>query len=192
MSARLRFASVLVLLMAFALAGRAFAKGGFSFIMVSGPGLPEPVRVTDTRLTADFFVFANFFEDRTNAPEHPGEAYVITRHYVDGSRDWAFDQLQYYPGSGLVYYDGIVNGWSEYDDHWYTAQPGISELFDRIVFAKGEPDSKFDSVRSAAAFALPEPRPWRAEPRAVIPAVVVGALVFIAWYILSVRRPAVR
>jgi len=107
----------------------AFAKGGFAFIVISGPNLQEAVRVTDSALTADFFTFANFYEDRTDAPASPGEGYEITRYYVDGKREIIFDRLHYYPEDGFVFYDGIENGESEYDGDWYSADPEIRTVF---------------------------------------------------------------
>ena len=106
------------------------AKGGFSFIAVRGPNLEEEIRSSDLALTEDFFAFADFYRDRIKAPEEPGVGYEITRYYIDGKSEIAFDHLHYYPESGFVYYDGIVNGSSEYDGEWYTAQPGIKPVFD--------------------------------------------------------------
>jgi hypothetical protein len=40
-----------------------------------------------------------------------------------------FDQLHYYPYTGYVYYDGLVNGSSEYDGKWYAATPSAEEPF---------------------------------------------------------------
>jgi hypothetical protein len=106
-----------------------FAKGGFSFITVTGADLKEAVRISDPALTMSFFAFANFFEDRTEAPSNPGTGYEITRFYLDGKREIAFDLLHYYPESGFVFYDGIINGESEYDDEWYIADPKIADVF---------------------------------------------------------------
>ena len=111
----------------------AFAKGGFDFITITGPNLKQAVRVTDTSLTTDFFTFANFYEDKTKAPEDPGEGYEITRHYEQGVSDVIFDRLHYYPESGFVFYDGIENGESEYDGEWYTANPEIKLAFETAL-----------------------------------------------------------
>jgi hypothetical protein len=85
----------------------ASAKGGFDFITITGPDLKEALQVTDTSLTEDFFTFANFHEDKTNAPADPGKGYEITRHYVQGIGDVIFDRLHYYPQTGFVFYNGI-------------------------------------------------------------------------------------
>lgn len=117
----------------------AFAKGGFDFIAISGPDLKEPVRITDASLTEDFFTFANFYEDKTKAPSDPGQGYEITRHYEQGGSDVIFDRLHYYPETGFVFYDGIENGDSEYDDEWYVANPGIKSVFESALAAQTGP-----------------------------------------------------
>jgi hypothetical protein len=77
-----------------------------------------------------------FFQDRTEAPVNPGIGYEITRYYVEGSRESAFDKLHYYPETGFVYYDGIVNGSSEYDGKWYTAKPEIKTIFESALHSQ--------------------------------------------------------
>ena len=113
----------------------ALAKGSFDFITITGPDLKEAVRVTDASLTEDFFTFANFYEDKTEAPESPGKGYEITRHYVQGLSDVVFDRIHYYPETGFVFYDGIENGDSEYDGEWYTANPAIQTVFESALIA---------------------------------------------------------
>jgi len=49
--------------------------------------------------------------------------------YVENSKGIPFDELHYYPYTGYVFYDGIVNGSSEYDGKWYTANPPVNEPF---------------------------------------------------------------
>ena len=115
----------------------ASAKGGFDFITITGPRLKEPLQVTDTRLTKGFFTFANFYEDKTEAPGDPGPGYEITRHYKQGIGNIVFDRLHYYPESGFVFYDGIENGDSEYDGEWYIASPDIRTIFDSVLMVQG-------------------------------------------------------
>lgn len=109
------------------------AKGGFSFITISGGDAAEVLRTSDIALTEDFFAFADFYRDRAEAPVDPGIGYEITRYYIDGEREIAFDRLHYYPATGFVYYDGIVNGSSEYDKKWYAAKPEIRSLFESAL-----------------------------------------------------------
>ena len=111
----------------------AFAKGGFSFISITGVGLKEAIRATDPALTEDFFAFADFYRNKTSAPAAPGAGYEITRYYIEGVGEIAFDRLHYYPETGFVYYDGIVNGSSEYDGEWYTAKTEIKDAFVRAL-----------------------------------------------------------
>jgi len=133
MFSRIRVAFGFALLLALITSITVFAKGGFSFIAITSPSLKEEVRATDPALTTDFFAFADFYQNRTEAPEDPGVGYEITRYYIDGSREVAFDHLHYYPDIGLVYYAGIVNGSSEYDDEWYTARPEIKAAFESVL-----------------------------------------------------------
>jgi hypothetical protein len=133
MFSRIRGAFGFALLLILITSITAYAKGGFSFIAIRGPSLKEEVRSTDSALTEDFFAFANFFRDRTKEPTGPGTGYEITRYYIDGSREIAFDRLHYYPDTGFVFYDGIVDGSSEYDGDWYTAKPEIKVAFENVL-----------------------------------------------------------
>ena len=116
----------------------ALAKGGFDFITITGPDMKESVRINDTRLTEDFFTFANFYEEKTEAPADPGKGYEITRHYLQGNGNVIFDRLHYYPETGFVFYDGIENGHSEYDDEWYNARADIKPVFESVLAAQIE------------------------------------------------------
>jgi hypothetical protein len=111
------------------------AKGGFSFISITGPGIDEDIRATDLKLTEDFFAFADFYRDKVEAPKDPGMGYEISRYYIDGKREILFDRLHYYPSTGFVFYDGIVDGDSEYDGEWYSANPAVKTAFESAVSA---------------------------------------------------------
>jgi hypothetical protein len=140
MSLPLRFLLVSVLVFGLLAPLPTSAKGGFDFIAVAGPGLEEEIRITEEALTRDFFAFADFYEDRMDAPAEPGPGYQITRYYVQGVSSVPFDQLHYYPASGFVYYDGIAGGGSsEYDGGWYTAEPGIKAEFERALSSHNRP-----------------------------------------------------
>jgi hypothetical protein len=136
MFSRFRIAAGLALLLALLTPITALAKGAFSFISITGPDLKEPIRISDLALTEDFFTFADFYRDGTETPADPGIGYEITRYYVDGKRESAFDKLHYYPDTGFVYYDGIVNGSSEYDKKWYTARPDIKTIFESAIYSQ--------------------------------------------------------
>jgi len=135
----------------------AFAKGGFDFITITGPDLKGVVRVTDSRLTADFFTFANFYEDKTRAPTDPGVGYEITRHYEQGMSNVIFDRLHYYPETGFVFYDGIENGDSEYDGEWYKADPEIRPVFESVLPVSAKSAALSEKKQPAGAPARSEP-----------------------------------
>ncbi|MBI5946374.1 MAG: hypothetical protein HY864_18590 [Chloroflexi bacterium] len=107
----------------------AFAKGDFAYIAIKGPGITGELNVTNPSLTEDFFVFADFSKGSIEAPLDPGQGYQVTRVYVDGTDVLPFDQLHYYPYTGYVYYDGLVNGSSEYVGKWYLANDAASAPF---------------------------------------------------------------
>lgn len=125
-----------------------FAKGGFAFVSISGADLKEPIRSTDPALTMGYFAFADFYRNQTEAPVNPGIEYEITRYYMDGGREYAFDRLHYYPITGYLYYDGLVNGSSEYDGHWYKAQPEIKAVFESLLLPASVVITELDSSAS--------------------------------------------
>jgi len=155
MFSRTRIAFGLALLMILLGFSHVSAKGGFSFIQVSSPDLKETILLSDLALTEDVFAFAEFYENQTDAPANPGPGYEITRFYMDGNREYAYDRLHYYPDSGVVYYDGIVMGSSEFDGEWYKARPGIKAIFEDIVLTKFYPSSSaFTSNNQAGVKAI--------------------------------------
>ena len=190
MFSRIRIAFGLALLLSLITSVTAFAKGGFSFITIAGPNLKETVRVTDTALTRSFFAFANFYEDKADAPASPGVGYEITRYYM---REIAFDNLHYYPETGFVFYDGIVNGESEYDGEWYKANLEVKTVFESVLTAQIKPvtsASQPQSVKPIEQVQPIAPVP-QAQPFTIIVAVSVGLaviLVFAYWH----RKPSVR
>ena len=133
---KLRIAMGLALIISLMTAVAVFAKGGYSFITIQGADLKEEVRLSDPVLTTDFFAFADFYLNKTNTPADPGVGYEVTRYYVNGGAESAFDKLHYYPDTGFVYYDGLVNGSSEYDGHWYIANPDMKNLFETALYTQ--------------------------------------------------------
>jgi hypothetical protein len=164
MFSRIRVALGIALLVSLIASITALAKGGFSFISIAGPGLKEPVRLTDPALTTDFFAFADFYQDKAKAPTDPGEGYEITRHYVDGGREIIFDRLHYYPGTGFVFYDGLENGESEYDGEWYTAQPGIKTAFEAALPIKAGSAASVEKKQPVTSAAQPDNAPAQSRP----------------------------
>jgi len=170
-----------------------FAKGSFAFITVTGSNLKEPVRLTDPTLTTDFFTFADFYQDKAEAPTDLGMAYEITRYYIDGKTESVFDKLHYYPDTGFVYYDGIVNGSSEYDGKWYTAKQDMKPVFEAALNSQirlvklGKPEasnamvprSQFDDPVVQPQSNMPIARPGLSLP--IIITSVMALIAFAFW-----------
>jgi len=179
----------LALLLALVTSVTVFAKGGFSFISVTGADLNEPIRITDTRLTEDFFAFAYFFEDKTDTPSDPGIGYEITRFYIDGKREIAFDRLHYYPDTGFVFYDGIVNGSSEYDGDWYKASPNVADAFESALLA--QTPSVTTSLNSQPVNAVSQPGTLAKQGQFMTSALILSGLALIFVLAFRFRRQAI-
>ena len=113
-----------------------FAKGQFDYINITGPGITGDLTVTNPALTQDFFVFADFSKGVIDTPADPGQGYQVVRIYVVDNKEQPFDQLHYYPYTGYVFYDGVVDGSSEYDGKWYVANPAAEEPFRAALAAR--------------------------------------------------------
>lgn len=112
-----------------------FANGDFDYIVIKGPGITGDINASSPVFTQDYFAFADFSQGSIDPPADPGSGYQVVRMVAEGSKGVPFDQLHYYPYSGYVYYDGIVNGFSEYGTQWYLANPAMEEPF-RAVLAE--------------------------------------------------------
>lgn len=115
------------------------AKGNFDYLTVKGPGITGEINITNPALTEDFFAFADFMQGEVPPPADPGQGYQVIRVYLETVDDKPaarlFDQLHYYPYTGYVFYDGLVEGASEYDGKWYAANPAADAPF-RAVLAE--------------------------------------------------------
>lgn len=193
MSFRIRSAIGLALLLALVTSLTVFAKGGFTFISIVGPGLEEAVRATDKNLTEDYFAFANFYLDKVEAPASPGTGYEITRYYVDGNYERPFDRLTYYPDTGFVFYEGILNGESEYDEEWYTANPAVKSIFESTLsaaaIARPQPVEK---VQPAALAGQSQPVSAAVPSGFLIPAAVLAGLLVLFSLALKICKPVVQ
>ena len=202
MFSRIRNAVGLAFLASLVTSVAVLAKGGFSFISITGPGIEEEIRTTDLKFTEDFFAFADFYRDKVQAPADPGEGYLITRYYVDGKREIEFDQLHYYPSAGFVFYDGIVNGESEYDGEWYSADPAIKAVFQSALPASAgahvQPVTQAEKQLAAGPFQRAQPAasdgpsqlaasPFRLE-RMVLVAVLAGLLAVLSGVLFFFSR----
>lgn len=165
------------------------AKGGYAFITITGPDLKDTVRTSEVALTEDFFAFADFYRNRVEAPVDAGTGYEITRYYLDGEREIAFDRLHYYPATGFMYYDGIINGSSEYDRKWYAAKPEIKSAFENaladapIIQAQGVESVQGASNKTVTGSGQPSGLPARTENAlliAIASALTVTVLIFLS------------
>ena len=189
MSARFRIAFGFALSLILMTSITVFAKGGFSFITIAGPGLDEEVRSTDPALTTDFFAFADYYQDKTEVPAKPGTGYEITRYYIDGSREIAFDRLHYYPDTGFVYYDGIAGGGSsEYDGEWYTAKPEIKTIFESALAKPALPSASVSQPEPIQSVAQVQARKSVSQLSYVMPIASMTGLVLIFVLALRLRR----
>ena len=68
MFTRIRVAMGIAFVALFITSISAFAKGGFSFIAITGSGLKDEIRSSDPALTEDFFAFADFYRNKTSEP----------------------------------------------------------------------------------------------------------------------------
>ena len=198
MFSRLRIALGLALLLSLITSTSVLAKGQFSFIAVTGGSLTDEVRITDPTLTQDFFAFADLYRDKAEAPADPGVGYEITRYYVNGHTETAFDRLHYYPETGYVYYDGIVGGSSEYDGKWYTAKPDMQKTFEtalntqiRLMSLGTQEGSSMmvPPVERVQAVAQAQTGPTIPQTRSILSIMAVGGLaIIIAVALLRSRK----
>lgn len=195
MFSRIRWALGLTLLLTLLMSTTVLAKGGFSYITVTGADLKGEIRLSDPNLTQSFFAFADFYRSRTDAPADPGAGYEIIRYYVDGKSETVFDRLHYYPETGYVFYDGIENGSSEYDDKWYLATSEVKSAFESALnfelrmIALGTHEMAQAIVPSAQDQPLTAPVSSSFEPRLLI---LVGAgLTVLLTLALWFRKPSI-
>ena len=196
MFSRFRISLGFALLAALILVTAVSAKGGFSFITITGADLKETLRTSEPALTEDFFAFADFYQEKTEAPANPGEGYEITRFYMDAGREIAFDKMQYYPSTGYVYYDGLINGSSEYDGGWYNARPEMKSMFENILsgvpIVKPEPVKGPDPAQPVVSLEEDSPKSSMDLSRFVMPAAVTAGIVLILVLLLSQRKVSVQ
>jgi len=118
----------------------ALAQGNFDYLTVRGPGVTGEINITNIDLTGDYFAFADFSKGSIDPPTDPGQGYEIVRVHVitenEKPEPTPFDQLHYYPYTGYVFYDGLVNGSSEHDGKWYAANPSANEPFRAALAAR--------------------------------------------------------
>ena len=155
------FVLIITLLFGMAL-GLVLGKSS-NLVILNGPGLAEDTQLDDPIFT--HFLSLTLLEDVENPIEEPselGHAYTLDRWFLDeDGRGGHFDTATYYThpdgGLGYVYYDGIHNGWSEYDEQWYQVNP-ISEAVMRQVIAGNK--IPYYAVMSGTTVYLIDPDDW--------------------------------
>jgi hypothetical protein len=94
--------------------------------VISGPALTAGYDLSS------FWSFADF-PNRTAAPARSGPSYEVNRDDTD--------HLRYYPGvgsaPGVVYYEGLYNGSSEYDGQWFSVTPEHDAALRQVLAAQG-------------------------------------------------------
>lgn len=136
----------------------ALAKGPFGRVMISGGQPPFEIATTDPALLA-FFSFSEFHTSHIPAPQVAEPGYVVTRGWIRVSGEFeAVDRLRYYPSTtpgqrGYVFYEGLINGGSEYDQRWYWASTNGDEAMRRLI--DSQQTSRLQTPnQSAMAFVL--------------------------------------
>ena len=134
----------------------AAAKANFDRITVQEQGSETQVEVTDPALLG-FFAFTDFSDGRREPPRVVGPAFVVTRWEMDRAADAGFqpwDRLRYYHtsqdntlGRGWVFYEGLLNGSSEYDGQWYPSTRNADALMEGIIFPSEARESEADANR---------------------------------------------
>jgi hypothetical protein len=145
---KFRFIIILSGLVALLPANLLLAKGNWDKVVIESDTLPESIIVTDPALLAGLSlpVFQDFQTGGVEAPDLDGAGYALTRYGYDEARDKfiAFDFIHYYAdpegGLGYVYYDGLVNGWSEYDGKWFRATAEGQQTIETLLGISDTPD----------------------------------------------------
>ena len=117
----------------------ALAGGGccFSNVTLTSLDTGRAALLTGAALTAgyDLSTFRSFadFTQPAAAPARSGPAYEVNR---DG-----WDHLRYYPAAGgapgVVYYEGLYGGSSEYDHQWFAVPPEQDAALRQVLLAHG-------------------------------------------------------
>ncbi len=134
----LGLSAAIALLLALAVTLTVQAKGNFTSLLIFNLSTGEIRQLEDPKLLS-FFALSDFKEGLKEAPSHSGQGYEIWRlaEGQQGGGLFAIDHLHYYPpGSqpnGYVFYDGLVNGTSEYDQRWFPSTAEGDALFEVAI-----------------------------------------------------------
>ncbi|GEM_PF-5090253 len=155
----LRFASLLLLATLLFPALPLDAKGRPDKVVLSGPGLKQPIEIAD-RQTLDVLGIGGLenrelsYSDKVPAV---GEGYDLVRYIEEpGRKPIAFDHVRYFPkaadGHSYVFYVGLVDvgSWTSFENKWYTVNPAGQAAMERIL-AKYVSDDAVEMVSALAA-----------------------------------------
>jgi WD40 repeat protein len=153
---RLRWVFILSGLAALLLsANLALAKGPWGKVEISGEGLSGVVEITDPQLLNDLSIgiFQDLALGSIDTPEVVGGGYKMLRGWDNEQGVFTpFDLVHYYAdprgGPGYLYYDGLVNGGSEFDHHWYRVTPEGEKAIQQFFAAHDIKTRKADQVRA--------------------------------------------
>lgn len=195
---RVGLAGVLTVAALALVAAPVLAKGPPQKVTIEGPGLAAPLEITNpTTLESLGMTMLEDVDSKVGGPGTLSAVYLVTRYYQDGARYIPFDQVLYArqaeSGRPLVFYVGIVNGWSEYDGRWFNATAAGAAAMDTIL-AKAAP-AEAESVSAPAeqpAIASVQPEPAPSAPSAALLGATLAVAGFAAGWLLRPRalRPA--
>ncbi|MBZ0296863.1 MAG: hypothetical protein K8L99_30155, partial [Anaerolineae bacterium] len=115
------------------------AKGPAHRIIISGGDLSTEIVLTEPyQIQPISMAMLEEFPDPVEVSESltPESGYQLKRYFrTDSGQYVQFDGVRYVPdpdgGRGYIFYEGIYNGWSEYDGKWFHASAeGESALQD--------------------------------------------------------------
>jgi WD40 repeat protein len=121
------------------------AKGAWGKVTITGQGLSEAIEVTDPQLldSLSLGMFQDTASGAIQTPQVAGGSYELLRGWDENGKFVPFDRVHYYAdpegGTGYLYYDGLVNGWSEFDHHWYRVTKAGEAAMQQIFAENGVP-----------------------------------------------------
>jgi hypothetical protein len=155
---RSHWIGVVAVLLALVVAPVALAKGPPDKLVLSGPGIAEPVEITNAEQLHDLGMggLEDFRAPLASQPQ-VSEGYRLDRFFRQGATYMPFDRAIYYPPNagqrGLVFYAGpsaVGSGWSEYDGKWFHATAAgdlaMQQLLDHSVSRVALPATGGDAV----------------------------------------------
>jgi len=120
-----------------AAADGASAKGAFDKLAIYGDG--SAIETSDSQLLA-FDALNDFSAAYPGTPSVFNPGYLIMRYALDQRTGeyTAIDSFRFFPPDDIqpkafVYYEGLVNGWSEYDAKWYEARPSAAQSLRAVI-----------------------------------------------------------